>query len=640
MASTTLFAPQVRAVQPAFVYNKENESKVKIYFNLSSYNTVNDVKYILYTIIDPNKASTWGANSVIKATVAPAGYLYVGFAPIQKTEATPNANRLYYMLENGEYVYKGKLSDFETGKDYYYFNNQDYNTGEFYIEINLGYSINFKELTKNQFYQVQLYFSDREPSFKKPKKYQSDKDYYHFNSILKTYVQVESSTSVTQENFSKYWITDGVIDSNTLEDNKNNISVASQATLIRPIPELKNGFPVFDFPSTGDIYDLPLLKGRIEYEDDSKIETIDTCWVEIYKNNSNSSIKVYTSPQKIKNQLGLSFEIPIDNYVFTNGTYKIKLYYITKHGYERKPTDYETQKFTITLPSFTPNSSFVVNYLNYFQIKTKNYPGILQRQDLSQNKWETIGNVNSDYYDYNIEALNEYEYRIIGSTSLTSKSDPQEPKIPLFDDIFLSDADTMLAVRYNPNISGYKYVTQEGITNTLGGKYPVIRKNGDTRYRQFNLSGTLYMNASEYFVSDGTPSTSVPTQSWDDFFNHLGEKPSLYVKNIARLNGYTTKDRLERQAREIAINFLTNNSIKLFRSPTEGNMIVYLSGVSFTPNKQLGRNVYDFSCTVTEVCEYNMENIKRYNLNNGSIFQEATKIASVPSSDPVTVKEA
>ena len=44
-------------------------------------------------------------------------------------------------------------------------------------------------------------------------------------------------------------------------------------------------------------------------------------------------------------------------------------------------------------------------------------------------------------------------------------------------------------------------------------------------------------------------------------------------------------------------------------------MIVYLSNVSFTPNKQLGRNIYDFSATATEVCEYSYENLKHYRLS-------------------------
>ena len=43
------------------------------------------------------------------------------------------------------------------------------------------------------------------------------------------------------------------------------------------------------------------------------------------------------------------------------------------------------------------------------------------------------------------------------------------------------------------------------------------------------------------------------------------------------------------------MNFLTNRKPKLFRSREEGNMIVYLSNISFTPNKTLDRQVWDFS---------------------------------------------
>ena len=536
MASTTLFAPQVRAVQPAFVYNKDNESKVKVYFNSSLYNTANDVKYILYTIIDPNKASTWGTNSMIKTVAGPVGYLYEVF-DITK---------------------------------------EDSNTGEYYIEIDLANPTKFETFTRNQFYQVQLYFCDRD------------------------------------------FISNNIITQSWLNDNKDNISVASQATLIRPISALKDDFPVFETLSD-TLYDLSLIKGIIVYEDNSTIETIDTCWFEVGSQKS----------EIIKNQLGLDFEIPI-KFSLNAGSYKGHFYYITKNGYKK---EYEVD---FTIESYGTSGSLSVESNSFGCISIPGSAGKkLQRKEESQAHWDTIhtytdGNL---YYDYDIQNLNEYHYRLIdGDTASATES---AVKIS-FEDIFLSDKDIMLAVKYNPNISGYKYVTQEGITNTLGGKYPVIRKNGDTRYRQFNLSGTLYMNASEY--DETGASTSVVEQNYSDFFDHLGEQPSLYIKDLNSLQGYTNKDRLERQAREIAIDFLTNKSVKLFRSPTEGNMIVYLSNVFFTPNKQLGRAVWDFSATVTEVCEYNMENIKKYNLNDGRCFQEAMKTAVVTTGNSVTVK--
>ena len=586
MASTTLFAPQVRAVQPAFVYKVDKDASgsitsvtgsVRVYFNLSSYNTVNDVKYILYTIIDPNKTSTWGTNSVIEAVAAPAGYLYATLLSITEYASVPNENRLYYTVEDEKYVYKGKLSNFETGKDYYYF-NQDPDTGEFYIEIDLGDSDKFKELTKNQFYQVQLYFCN--------------------------------SDSIT-DSITQSW----------LDANKNSISVASQVTLIRPIPKLADGYPSIETLS-GTLYDLPLIKGNIVYEDNSVVETIDTCWFEVGTQKS----------EIIKNQLGLGFEIPI-NFTLEADDYSGTLYYITKNGYKKETS------VSFTINEYTdgdPLDNIVSNnVLGYVEI-----PGSagkkLQRKEMSQIHWDTIHTYTdgNPYYDYDIENLNRYDYRLINGNTVNETA--SAVKIS-FDDIFLSDKNTMLAVKYNPNISGFKYVTQEAITNTLGGKYPIIRKNGDTRYKQFNLSGTLYTNASEY---DGTgASTSLKGQSCSDFVDHLGEQPSLYVKDgDPRVKVYDTKERLERQARDIALNFLTNGVPKLFRSPEEGNMIVHLSNISFTPNKQLGRAVWDFSATATEICEYTSENIVKYELNDGREFKSIIVTGvSLPEGKPVMI---
>ena len=106
MASTTLFAPQVRSVQPAFEYNGSS-GEVKIYFSLSAYNKLDEVKAVSFTIADPNIGSGFGAYSIIK---------------------------------------QGAVN-----KDQFVFNNNEY-----YIIIN--FTGNDVILTKNQYYQVQLTF--------------------------------------------------------------------------------------------------------------------------------------------------------------------------------------------------------------------------------------------------------------------------------------------------------------------------------------------------------------------------------------------------------------------------------------------------------------------------------------------------
>ena len=57
----------------------------------------------------------------------------------------------------------------------------------------------------------------------------------------------------------------------------------------------------------------------------------------------------------------------------------------------------------------------------------------------------------------------------------------------------------------------------------------------------------------------------------------------------------------EREYRDAVEEWLNNGKPKLFRSMTEGNMIVMLDGVSMTPDTVLGRRLYDFSATMYEI---------------------------------------
>jgi len=63
--------------------------------------------------------------------------------------------------------------------------------------------------------------------------------------------------------------------------------------------------------------------------------------------------------------------------------------------------------------------------------------------------------------------------------------------------------------------------------------------------------------------------------------------------------------------------FLYKNNIKLFRSLTEGNILVKLTNVAFQPIDTLGRRLYSFSATATEIDNNILENLKtKYNLIN------------------------
>ena len=90
MANTTLFAPQVRSVQPAFEYNKSIGGTVKIYFSLSDFNKENEYTHIRYKIIDPNRESGWGSDSMIKDS---KGYIEIAKPTNDYFEINLNLNK-------------------------------------------------------------------------------------------------------------------------------------------------------------------------------------------------------------------------------------------------------------------------------------------------------------------------------------------------------------------------------------------------------------------------------------------------------------------------------------------------------------------------------------------------------------------
>ena len=71
--------------------------------------------------------------------------------------------------------------------------------------------------------------------------------------------------------------------------------------------------------------------------------------------------------------------------------------------------------------------------------------------------------------------------------------------------------------------------------------------------------------------------------------------PEFSHTNLTNDNLYA-----ERIFREKVIEFLTEDRPLLYKSQTEGNVVVKLMNIQLTPNKTLGRMIYDFSCTCYE----------------------------------------
>ena len=101
-----------------------------------------------------------------------------------------------------------------------------------------------------------------------------------------------------------------------------------------------------------------------------------------------------------------------------------------------------------------------------------------------------------------------------------------------------------------------------------------------------------------------------------------GETQNLYDeynnnKNITQYNDYI----YEKKFREKVYDFLYKHNVKLFRSTTEGNILVKLMNIDFQPVESLGRMLYSFTASAVEVDEANINNYQKYGIQNVGTYE-------------------
>ena len=269
---------------------------------------------------------------------------------------------------------------------------------------------------------------------------------------------------------------------------------------------------------------------------------------------------------------------------------------------------------------------------------------------------------------------------------------------PDFHDILLSREDKQLAIRYNGQITSMTPTVNRIKIDTLGGKYPKFAENAQMNYKQFQLTGMIIAE-SDYnrkFLNDldykeemaiydkqenGTyllRNDTLPDSWSNDSFskNRYGiyssdisvaidpqitstkEQEKKYASSGLRpIIGTTLADNpqrimtdmyptnnwwWERLFREEAIKWLNDGEPKLFRSMTEGNMVVMLTDISLTPNTQVGRRTYNFSATAYEIADgYSLDvlsDLGIWNLQNdfNTITEEEKEAQSITKKDTIS----
>lgn len=614
MASTTLYPPNVPSYVPAFVYNEA----CMLTFTLSDINMyVGDVQGIHISII---KQST-GKSVVNKSfNISPEVYCATGIVilnisledwPSEYITYDSQGNKVYTLPLSGEFV--------TTGDD-------------------IGWGLGW-------IYKIQIRFSDLAYDESIGQSAWLNQNANHFSEW--------STFCITKAIGYPRW-------SSFL----NNIDYLSSSTL-NFIADYSND------DSSEILYSYKLQLWKDEWKDDEEGNSIfDNCYL------LEESEEIYTNQYYNPNQIQYNFKTKLENTYFDdeelgNMEYFLIIGYTTLNKYSHSllsfplntaiPYEDSIEKYnypegqwwidvqysqdaqtpvqviTADIIDTVGNSSFKSDFNNQTFIAQEEEEGriglklylnddtpqtdifIITRADSKDNfqtwtdiKWifcnDTIINQLPMIFDYTIESGVWYKYSVqtykyneeAGMHIRGIMNTMALPVLREFEFAYLiGEGGRQLKLQYNNNMNSYVYNYSDSKTDTIGGKYPFITRNGNMKYRTIPINGLISFNMDEQelFTND----------------TELYIYPDIITRYQNRHQQYRDYDYIkERDFREKVLAFLQDGKPKLFKSTSEGNLIIRLMQVAAQPNQSLNRMIFSFTSTGHEVADATMENYLKY----------------------------
>ena len=559
IAESGLFPPIINAYMPAYNILEVKNDGLTIDFNVSPYNDLTDIKQIQVSIIRQSN-------------------------------------------------YKSALSDSYALGIYVYDLPADLTTIDTFITIPFA-DLNLSELSYNEYYKVQtrlskVTFGER-PLTELSQWLNDEANLAQFSewstvSLIRFIAPPEFSLDGNGETFntSSNVITSSMLTLSGIYSKQKEVDINNQ--------ELRYGKNDLEYLSSYKIQ--VLLNDDVLF--DSKEQEVSISNL----NSINYTIPFYFEPTSVEEDL----------------MYYIKLYYTTANLYQNEITyplqvNYTSESWgsqgnpvteVISLDSVIGKVNVnISSKTNGANIPEGSKVMIRRSSDLDNFLiWDTvyIKNVGAgvkiiDFNDFTIESGTIYKYEI---NYISNDSTPvtytivEGPVLSVFDHAFLTGEGVQLCVKFDPDVSGFKYNVSDNIVNTIGGQYPYVTRNGAMKYRSFTLSGTIAyeMDVEHQFTSR--------TALYGDLINVYG---SYFVNHYFNQQN----DRVtQRKFRQMVQDYFYDDIPKLFRSTPEGNILVRLTGASFSPKNELGRMIYSFSCTATEIGDCSIDNYKLYKIQD------------------------
>lgn len=553
-----LYPPVMDTYTPAFLVGSSDIQKntCRVYFSISLYNSLNDIKNAQVIVANQNTNL-----SVLDKSKYPCEIMLTDI----KTDLTRVSDDKYYI--------EIKNSDIEEG-----------------FQI-------------NQYYKVQIRFTAAGAA----------------DVSLDTPQAIDSWLAANLSNFSEW----------------------STVCLVRGISVPSLSISGFDISADTTLWSLNNVDvvGRLTYADSAETDTLKSYQIKLYDINnqllSDSGI-IYSNAYSNINEFNYTFEYAFnegESYYFTF-EYETANMYIESNTYEfmvvQESADILHADLTATLDNINgcialnikskeEGESFVGNITIRRASSESNFT---IWEDVHTESFEENSKLDYTWYDYTIKSGVYYKYiaqrrSSVGNRGIAIHAEG-EPFMMLFDDMYLTGDDGQLNIRFDPSVSSFKRTVSESRTDTIGSKYPYIKRNGYVEYRQFPIGGTIthLMDPSHLITSR--------EEIFRGSLNNYTEFNKDKNVRIDDFNDWT----YEREFREKVMDFLYANKVRLFRSATEGNMLVKIMDINLTPNSTLGRRIYSFTATAYEVDAATIKNYDKYGISPLGTYDTLLQFAS------------
>lgn len=338
-----------------------------------------------------------------------------------------------------------------------------------------------------------------------------------------------------------------------------------------------------------------------------------------------------------------------------NESYRVYFSIVTRNGYETR-TYYDFQAIKVYLESLTDVSIRVDDadvfcrengciriYLTaknpltgcYVLTRTSEESNYQVYEDLKYfNYFEEEFSDTLLYIDYIIESGIKYKYAFQYQNSQGLRSAPlQEDDMTVpsrsvdFEYSYIYRDGVQLRLKFNQKLSSFKHTTLASKQDTLGDQFPHLSKNGYAYYAEFPISGLISFQMDEdqtFFTlkTDGYYYNNELVIPADKFSVSTAVRGDESVPAYLPIDSNITDNNIfiERKFREKAEQFLNDFTYKLYKSPTEGNIVIGLMNMSMTPNASLGRMIFEFSATAYEVLENTIDDLNEVGITDVGTF--------------------